>query len=324
MRTLAPLLALLGSGCFFTQVDIPLGGGRHADFVEKTVQEDDGYRGKIALIDVEGVLTSESRESLLSSKESQVVALVQKLKIAEADADVKAVVLRIDSPGGDVTTSDVLYNEIAAFKRRKNVPVVAAFMGVAASGAYYLASAADTIVAHPTTITGSIGVIAFHFSLSGLLEKIGVKATALKSGASKDSGSPFRDLTDADRRIFEQLIGQFYDRFVGVVAEGRKGKLSPEQVRGLADGRIFTAAQALEAKLVDRVGYLQDAIAEAESRAGLTASKVVMYSRRPKQVENPYSAPAAAASPLGTDLESLRSLLGFHCYYLWEPYLLGK
>jgi protease-4 len=198
-------------------------------------------------------------------------------------------------------------------------------MGVAASGGYYLASAADVIVAHPTTVTGSIGVIAYHFSVSGLLEKVGVKATALKSGASKDSGSPFRDLNEADVKIFSALIDQFYERFVGVVAEGRKGKLSPEQVRALADGRVFTAAQALEAKLVDKIGYLKDAIAEAESRAGLDSSKVVMYSRRPKSVENPYSAAAPAARPLpGADLESLRGLLGFRCYYLWEPYLLGK
>ena len=323
MKRAFPLLALALAGCFFTQVDIPL-SGRAGSVVEKPLQRDEGARGKIALIDVEGVLTNDSEESLFGSKDSQVVALVEKLKLAEADPDVKAVVLRIDSPGGDVTTSDLMYRELALFRQRKNVPIVAVFMGVAASGGYYVAAAADVVVAHPTTITGSIGVIAMHVSLAGLMEKIGVKATAFKSGALKDSGSPFRDLAESDRKLLQDLVDRFHERFVAVVAEGRKGKLSPEQVKALADGRVFTAPQALEAKLVDRVGYLADAIAEAKSRGGLNAAEVVMYTRRPRLAENAYSAPPSATSPIGSDLESVRSLLGFRCWYLWEPYLLGR
>jgi protease-4 len=323
MRPALALLSMSLSGCFFTQVDIPL-GGRHGDVVEKSVQRDPDPRGKIALIDVEGVLTNDAEESIFGSKDSQVVALVEKLKRAEADPDVKAVVVRIDSPGGDVTTSDLMHRELSDFKRRKGVPVVAAFMGVAASGGYYLASAADVVVAHPTSITGSIGVIAVHVSLAGLLEKIGVKATAFKSGVHKDAGSPFRDLAETDRKLLQSLVDRFHERFVDVVVEGRKGRLTAQQVRALADGRVFTAAQALEEKLVDRVGYLADAIAEAKSRAGLPAADVVMYTRRPSRAENAYSAPPSASVPGGADLEAVRSLLGFRCWYLWEPYLLGK
>jgi len=314
-------LCLLAAGCIDVNVAV---GDRRGDYTEKVVEGNADARAKIAVIDVEGVLTSEHSESIFGSKESQVVSFVEKLKLAEADPNVQAVLVRIDSPGGDVTTSDILYHELAAFKARKKVPVVAAFMGVAASGGYYLASAADAIVAHPTSITGSIGVISIHVSLAGLLEKIGVKVEALKSGANKDMGSPFRAMTDDDRKLLQALIDQFYARFVSVVAEGRKGKLTEAQVKTLADGRVYTAQQALEAKLVDRVGYLADAVAETKSRAGLDQAKLVLYSRRPGRIDNTYSGTPGTETFATGDLEQARKLLGFHCYYLWEPYLLGK
>lgn len=320
-QLISALLGLALAGCI--GVDINLGATR-GNYSEKVVDGDPDAPAKIALIDVEGILTSDHEESLLGSKESQVVAFVEKLKLAEADPAVKAVIVRIDSPGGDVTTSDVLYHELAAFKQRRKIPVVAAFLGVAASGGYYLASAADAIVAHPTTITGSIGVISMHVSLVGLMEKIGVKVEAVKSGPSKDMGSPFRAMTDEDRKVFQALIDQFYARFVSVVAEGRKGRLTEAQVRTLADGRVYTAEQALAAKLVDRVGYLADAVAETKSRANLDKGQLVMYSRRPGRLDNAYSAGPSAATFATGDLEQAKKLLGFHCYYLWEPYLLGK
>jgi protease-4 len=320
MKTAAPLILALLVGCINVDVDL---GAPGPNYVEKVIESSD-TKDKIAIVDVEGVLSSDEQESILATKESQLVAFVEKLKRVEADEDVKAVVVRIDSPGGDVTTSDILYHELVRFKQRKKVPVVAAFMGVAASGGYYLASGADTIVAHPTSITGSIGVISMHFSLAGLLDKIGVKAEALKSGPMKDVGSPFRTLDDADRKLLQSLIDQFYARFVDVVAEGRKGRLSPAEVKALADGRVFTAQQALEARLVDRVGYLEEAVGEALARAQVKKANVVMYSRRPSRIKNEYSVSAAAQSMPGSELDQARRLLGFHCYYLWEPYLLGK
>lgn len=321
MKTLALFAGcLILSGCINVDVDLGAAGPNYTEKVIESADVDD----KVALIDVQGILTHDEEESIFGSKESQVVSLVEKLKRAEADPDVKAVVVRIDSPGGDVTTSDILYHELVQFKQRKKVPVVAAFMGVAASGGYYLASGADSIVAHPTAITGSIGVISMHVSLTGLLDKIGVKVEALKSGPRKDVGSPFRTLEDADRKLLQTLIDQFYARFVGVVTEGRKGRLSEAEVRTLADGRVYTAQQAFEAKLVDRVGYLEDAVGEAMIRAQIRKANIVMYSRRPSRVRNEYSATAAAPVLPGGELEQARKLLGFHCYYLWEPYLLGK
>lgn len=321
MRKLGLGVFLLPVGCF--SVNIPLGTALK-EYDEKVVSSEPRPEGKIALVDLEGILTRDHYESILGSRESLVVSFVEKLKKAEADEDVRAVVVRIDSPGGDATTSDILYRELKAFKERTRRPVVAAFLGVAASGGYYVASACDRIVAHPTTITGSIGVIALHVSLAGLMDKIGVKATALKSGPSKDVGSPFRDLTEEDRRLLQGLVDRLYERFVGVVAEGRRGRLTEAEVRALADGRVFTAAQAAEAKLVDRVGYLQEAVEEAKQLAGLRAAKLVMYSRRPQKLENPYSVNASAPALPAGEMEQARRLLGFHLYYLWEPYVLGR
>jgi protease-4 len=319
----ASILVLLAlAGC--VNVDVAIGSPR-GNYKEKVIEGDSAAEAKIAMIDVQGILTSDQEDSLFFAKESQIVALVEKLRLAEQDPDVKAVVVRIDSPGGDVTTSDLMYNELVAFKQRKKVPVVAAFMGVAASGGYYLASGCDAIVAHPTTITGSIGVISMHVSLVGLLEKIGVKVEALKSGANKDMGSPFRAMNDEDRKLFQTLVDQLYARFLAVVTEGRKGRLTEAQIRPLADGRVYTAQQALDAKLVDRIGYLADAFAEAKTRANLGKAKMVMYSRRPSRLDNEYSASAQSSQGLpGADFEQARKLLGFHCYYIWEPYLLGK
>lgn len=323
MRLPAAALALSLAGCMsFNNVDIPL-TPRFAEYSEKTVSGEG--EAKVAIVDLRGVLTDDAEESIFGSRESKIVSFVEQLKLAEKDEAVKAVVIRIDSPGGGVTTSDILYHELKSFRERKKVPVVAAFMGVAASGGYYVAAGCDRIVAHPTTVTGSIGVIALHVSLAGLLEKIGVKVTALKAGERKDTGSPFRELGEEDRKVLQGLIDQAHARFVSVVADGRKGRLSPEQVKTLADGRIFSAAQALEAKLVDRVGYLADAVEEARALAGVKDARWVMYSRRPQKVENPYSESTVQSGPgMSSELDHARKLLGFHVCYLWEPYLLGR
>lgn len=313
-----PLAALI-PGCVNVQI-----GTAPAAYDEKVVFSEPRAEGKIALIDLEGIITNEHYDSLLGSRESMIVSFVEKLKKAEADEDVRAVIVRIDSPGGDATTSDILYNELKSFRERTKRPAVAAFMGLAASGGYYVASACDRVVAHPTTITGSIGVLALHVSLTGLMDKIGVKVEALKSGPRKDAGSPFRELAEEDRKLLQGIIDQTYERFVRVVADGRRGRLTEAEVRALADGRIFTASQALDAKLVDRLGYLKDAAEEAKTLAGIKAARLVMYSRKPQKVENPYSASASAGGLPAGELEQARRLLGFHLYYLWEPYVLGR
>jgi len=148
--------------------------------------------------------------------------------------DVKAVVLRVNSPGGTVTASDIIYRELMLFRERTKVPVVAVMMDVAASGGYYLAMATDAILVHPSTVTGSIGVIMLTVNAKGLLEKVGVEANAITSGPRKDMGSPFRTMTSEEKAIFQGVIDSFYQRFLTVVQEGRP-ELSADQIKKLAD-----------------------------------------------------------------------------------------
>jgi protease-4 len=243
----------------------------------------------------------------------------EELRKAEKDDRVRALIVRINSPGGTITASDVLYHEILDFKVRRKVPVIAAIMDVGASGGYYAALAADTIVANPTTVTGSIGVVMVTVNAQGLLEKIGVAPITIKSGPMKDAGSPFRSLTEPERAVFQSIIDEMYGRFVGLIVQSRK--LPEDRVRALADGRVYTADQALRLGLVDRIGYLEDAVALARERAGLTEARVVMY-RRPKEYRaNIYSATPAPATAEST-LAQFAAVLGGggpRFLYLWWP-----
>jgi protease-4 len=232
---------------------------------------------------------------------------------------VRALVVRINSPGGTITASDVLYKEIRDFKEKRKVPVVAAIMDVGASGGYYAALAADQILVHPTTITGSIGVIMVTLNAQGLLEKIGVAPLAIKSGPLKDAGSPFRGLTDEERAVFQAVIDDMYGRFVRLVAESRK--IPEARVRAFADGRIYTAEQARGLGLVDRVGYLDEAIEMAKQAAGLTEARVVMYHRPREYRVNMYSATPVTpgADALLGQLAGALSGPGARFLYLWWP-----
>lgn len=235
-------------------------------------------RDKILLMDISGLLTDSPRRGLKSFFGGTDAARVkEELEKAGKDPRIKAVVLRINSPGGMVSGADLMHHELLAFKREHRLPVIAALMGVAASGGYYVAQAADVIVAQPTGITGSIGVVALKPNLKGLMDKAGVEAEVVKSGQFKDFWSPFKPATPEEKRLMEGIIADFYGRFVEVVAQGRG--LSPKEVRPLADGRIFTAAQAKDLGLVDRLGYLDDALTLAKERAGLTDARVVVYHR---------------------------------------------
>jgi protease-4 len=241
----------------------------------------------------------------------------EELEKAAEDDRVKAVVLRINSPGGTVTASDILYHEIKRFKERRKVPVVASILDVGASGGYYVALAADRIVAHPTTVTGSIGVLMLTVNSSGLLEKIGVSADYITSGPRKDMGSPFRALTPEERAIFQDVIDRLYGRFVGLVA--RERRLDESRVRSFADGRIYTAPEALSLGLVDRIGYLEEAIALAKEAAATPEAKVVTYHRPRQYRATIYSGGEIPAfRPTAADLARLVTS-GPRFLYLWWP-----
>jgi protease IV len=309
----ALVAALALAGCSVVSIDLT---PRVRPLEESTVEG--SAPDKVLLVDLSGVLAEEPLLTLETRPSVPLLARVrEELEKAEEDARVRAVVLRINSPGGTVTASDIIYHEITRFKARRKIPVVACILDVGASGGYYVALAADRIVVHPTTVTGSIGVLMLTVNASGLLEKIGVSASYVTSGEFKDMGSPFRSLRPEERAIFQSLIDQLYGRFVQVVARSRK--LDEARVRAIADGRVHTATEAVGLGLVDRIGYLEDAIAMARSAAGLTEARVVTY-HRPRQFRATiYS--SAETPPPAAGLADLARLVfaGPRFLYLWWP-----
>ena len=314
------LLALLSAGCSVLSIDL---SPRIKALEEETVEG--SGESKILLMDLSGFLSDESTSSLLSitappARVPLLVRVREELKKAQDDAKVKALVLRINTPGGTVTASDVIYREIQLFKQEKKIPVVAVMMDVAASGGYYVALAADTIVAHPTTVTGSIGVIMLTFNAEGLMQKIGVATNAIKSAERKDMGSPFRALLPEERAIFQSVIDNLYRQFVEKVVERRK--LDAATARTLADGRVYTAEQALGHRLVDKIGYMPDAIDVARHAAGVDTARVVVY-HRPRQYRATYYAEAQQSEGglMSSSLGAIGALLGPgpKFMYLWMP-----
>jgi protease-4 len=277
------LLSVL-SGCFVIKVSLT---------PEVRPLEEQAIAGqgkdKIVLIDITGVITSEESGSVLGvKKEPGMIALVrEQLDKARLDKNVKAVVVRINSPGGGVTASDTLYHEIKKYKDETGVKVVAHFLDAGTSGAYYAALAADRITAQPTSITGSIGVTMLRIDATGLMQKIGVQALEISSGEWKGMGSPFRPISGEEKKIFQGMIDSMYGRFVSVVANERK--MAPERVRQLADGRIYTSQEAKDAGLIDTVGYLEDAFTQARTLANLERATIVTYLRPGEYRPNIYS-----------------------------------
>jgi len=276
---------------------------------------------KVLLMELSGTISNLDEEGLVE-RPNQVAHLKEELTKAGEDPAVKAIVLRINSPGGTVTASDILYHEIRAFKERKKIPIVASIMDVGASGGYYVAMAADTVVAHPSSVTGSLGVIMLTLNAQGLLEKIGLEARAVVSGPRKDMGSPFRAMTEEERAIFQGLIDSFYQRFLGVIKEGRP-KLSAETIRKLADGRVYSGDQAKALGLIDGIGYLDDALTLAKQEAGLSEARIVRYRRAGQFRPNIYA--GLLPNPLGGAPWAQLDVLGMvrgstpQFMYLWVP-----
>lgn len=242
--------------------------------VTETVTGGSG-ENKVAIIPVKGILSNESAEGLFIEKPSIVEVIRQQLEQATADTYVKAVLLEVDSPGGGITASDIIYNQIMKFKTETQKKVVVYMQDIAASGGYYVSSAADAIVAHPTTITGSIGVIMPLINVAELINRYGIKDNSIASGNLKEIGSPLKQMTPEEAAVLKGIIGEMYMQFINVVSTGRN--MDVEAVKKIADGRIYTGQQALENGLVDQLGYLEDAIALTKKLAGLTEATIVRY-----------------------------------------------
>lgn len=223
------------------------------------------FGDKIAIVEVKGMITQSS-------------GVIEELQQYLADDGVKAIILRVDSPGGGVGPSQEIYREIMRIKSNSKRKVVTSMGSVAASGGYYIASASDLIVANPGTITGSIGVIMQFSNFEELLKKIGVKGVVLKSGEHKDIGSPFREMTPEEKRIMQEVLDNVHQQFIQAVADGRK--LDRSKVAQIADGRILTGEQAKSLGLVDQLGNLQDTIDITAKLAGIVGKPNILYPKR--------------------------------------------
>lgn len=254
-----------------------------ANFEETLLDGKRSATEKVVVLPIQGVIMEEGDGPRALRSVSRMRSM---LRAVRQDKAVKAIVLEIDSPGGGVTASDQIHHELLRFRQETGIPIVALFGDVAASGGYYVAMASDEILAHTTTITGSIGVISQFPQVRELMDKIGVEILTIKSldeqgkSSFKDMGSPFREMRPEERRLLQGLITQMWERFVEVVAAGREGKLDRAQVRALADGRIFTGRQALELKLVDALGYQEDAFKRARDLGQAPQAKVVRLQHR--------------------------------------------
>jgi protease-4 len=306
----ACILTLLSSlyGCTLLSVSL----GDVTQPLAERVLSGEG-RNKILLLDLSGFITSEEQSSLFSAqkKPGTVARMREQLDRARADKDIKALVLRISSPGGGVTASDTLYHELMKFRKDTGIPLLAHFMDVGASGAYYAALAADRITAQPTTVTGSIGVMMLRVDATGLMQKIGLQASEITSGDKKGMGSPFRRISPEERNIFQGMVNSLQARFVNLVAERRN--LSLAAVTKLADGRIYTSQEALAAGLIDNILYLDEALEQAKKSAALDRASVVTYFRPGEYRANLYS-----LSLVNIDTDGMAQP-GVSFLYVWWP-----
>ena len=287
--------------------------------------------GKVAIIEVEGTLSNSKSSGLLSPTENTMSLFTQQLQRAEDDSSVKAIVLRVNSPGGTVTSSDGMYQILRRFREKTGKPIVSSIQEMGASGAYYLSCAADKIVAQPTSIVGSIGVIFESLEFSGTLGKIGAKSWAITSGPLKEMGSPFKPLEPREEAVMQEMVEEYFARFVDIVKTRRPiSETVPADLRefkkadyaGLFSGRVFSGAEGKKLGLVDQIGLLTDAIDLAKDLGHVPHAEVVMY-RRPFG----YSGSIYASSTMSPAKANITTLdipgeagfipVGF--YYMWRP-----
>jgi protease-4 len=275
---------------------------------------------KIAIIEVEGMLINARTGGFLQPTENKVSLFKEQLDRAAADDHVKAVVLRVNSPGGTVTASDTMYQMLTRFKARTHKPVIASIQEVCASGGYYVSCASDAIVANPTSVVGSIGVIFNTFDASRGMDKIGIRAEAIKSGPLKDMGSPFKAIAPEERAVMQGMVDEYYARFVSVVKSHRT--VNDDTQRTATDGRVFSGEQAMKIGLVDRLGLLEDAIALARRMGDAPGARPVMF-RRPYGYSGSIYANSEAPQPKANvtqlQIPGADSFLPSGFYYLWQP-----
>lgn len=282
------VLGFLIVGVIALAVIVGLSGGGSSGSASSSQWEESYVTGEgeaeIAVLPVAGAITDSASGGAFSASGATPGALRSQLQQAEDDPNVEAVILEVNSPGGGVVPSDEMYRLVRDFKDETDKPVVASMGSTAASGGYYISAAADTIVANPSTTTGSIGVIFNYTNFSEALDKIGVDPEPLTTGEFKDLASPSDELSQQERDILNSQIEQSYDQFVSAIVAGRD--LTEERVRELGDGRTYTGQQAAENGLVDELGGLEAAASEARNLADIDQAEVVRYEESPGLLES--------------------------------------
>ena len=319
------LAAGVASGCGPATFVVGLSPGGQR--LTATAVERDGKLGsqRVVIIDVSGLIANQEQAGLFSTGLNPVASFSEALGAAAADERVAAVIVRVNSPGGTVTASDLMYRELKRFREKSGKPAVVLMMDVAASGGYYLACAGDHIVAHPSTITGSIGVIFQTLSVRPALDRIGVEARALVSGPNKAAGSPLETLSDGQRQVLQGLVDRFYADFVAVVRENRT-EIGADLWPMVTDGRVFTGRRAYELGLIDQVGDVRDAFTKAKALAGISDADLWVYHRPLDYVATPYSqtlvpggGPQTQINLLQVNVERALGAGTAGVYYLWRP-----
>ena len=321
------LACLLLLGCS-PKVQVDIGRGPERKLVATSILAEPNGKAKVAIIDVRGMLADAERFDLLGQGINPVDRFVTLLNIAENDKEVAAIIVRITSPGGTVTASDIMHRELRRFAQTTHKPVVASLGEVAASGGYYLALASDRIVAEPTSITGSIGVIMPTVNFSEGLERIGIRSRSVKSGANKDLGNPLEPMRESQYAVIQGLVDGYFARFKGLVLERRH--IKPEDVATCTDGRVFSGEEAVALGLADEVGGIRESFAAAKKLANLEAATLVKYADQDHPARSAYSlteTPAATAPQTGINVHlDLPGLAGAPAasetsgiYYLWLP-----
>jgi protease-4 len=299
----------------------------HLDFlgtdrIREVVLGESKAKEKILVIDLNGPIGIDPNPGILKREGNLLSTIYYRLQKASQDPYVKGIILRLDTPGGEGTASDIIYNEILRFKKKTGIPVLALMMGVAASGGYYVACGCDFIMAHPTTITGSIGVIAILPGIKEMLNKIGIEVNVIKSGKMKDAGGPWKDLNQEERDYYQDMVDELYHDFLQVVHRSRKDLLTMEEIKKIADGRVFHAKKALELKLIDAVGYFDDALKKILSLASIRDANVIAYTYHPAKKTNIYANEINRDKPLSLEIKPFENLLPSlktGIYYIWLP-----
>lgn len=294
VKLLITILSLIIiTGCF-PNAKFNLISDSSEPLVEFTVEG--SGKNKILILPVTGVISSQAKKTFLTSGSSLVQEVLAQLKKAELDPFVKAVILKVDSPGGTVTASDILYNEIKKFREKTNKPVVASILNVGASGAYYLSLPADNIIAHPTSIVGSVGVIFMRPKFRGLMDKIGIDVAVSKSGKNKDLGSPFNATSKNEEEYFQIVTDKLASRFFSLVQKHRS--LSEASLEEVKTAAIYLPEKAKQLGLIDDIGYLPDVIAKAKVLAKISDDiHIVTYRRNKFSNDTLYNSAGALSTP---------------------------